>query len=250
MHAHITGDPEAAHVARTVSMKTQGHISGWLQSRFRDHAERTALWKQSKRASAAATERTEISATALVNDASLTVVTRPPSWKGFKATFSISFDNKTTFQTINAHMGNDTLCLEWQGTSPSRVGASLCYPSKDPSLNRDVDQHWVSHDDATVRPAKDATMCLTNERLAPDADMLFYNASFFCYFLFVTFKIFALSCVHLCVCVCSSGPPSSSSSFPTLNMMAVESCGFFFSYPSCECQNTCIFGMRLINSSF
>jgi phospholipase C len=42
-----------------------------------------------------------------------------------------------------------------------RVGVSPCYPSHDPSRNRDPTQKWMWTADATIRPLQNASLCVT-----------------------------------------------------------------------------------------
>lgn len=72
------------------------------------------------------------------------------------------------FQTISTSTLTNTkktpYCLTWSNTS-SILQTSLCYPSSNPSTNRDPSQWWdVVTDDATVHPYGRPDLCLTNDK--------------------------------------------------------------------------------------
>lgn len=166
VHAHVLGGPDPASDARDLAGRRQGHVSEWVQSRYEKHVVKTMEWRQSKQASVGP-------------NASYTVMTRPPSMSGWKATFKLSFEDKINFQTINTEVAGDDYCLDSSaaGSSGGPVGYSKCYPSTAPGTNRDSDQHWVVLTDTTIRPASHPDMCLTNVLVSPPDDFAVYNVS-------------------------------------------------------------------------
>ena len=203
VHAHVVGGRNASEdVAIFLGGGTsQQDVSKWLQERYKTHAGNTYAWQRSKAAGgssggsggssspapAAAPAAAAASTAAAAAAATLRVISQPPSMKDWYGIFQINFGGsgggKSDVQTISVKakptakeskgdgaasvVGANEFCLEWQNTSV-HVGYSNCYPSSDPSTNRDKDQQWVAHDDATVRPARHPTMCLTNVRMSPE----------------------------------------------------------------------------------
>ena len=171
VHAHVGGAVQAAAAHATfVASAAQKDVSAWLQSQYNAHSASTAAWQQSKRQAAS-------------RAAPLTVMSRPPSMSGCVATFAITYEDGVPVQTINAAKSksqgghsNGSYCLEWQNTT-SHVGYSDCYPTEAPGTNRDKEQHWIVHKDATIRPAEHSGFCLTNDREAPGGAWLTFTVS-------------------------------------------------------------------------
>ena len=149
-------------------IKTQGQVSQWLQDTYNAHKHKTLAWKASKKAAHAKTNSTPILGLETLRgftqpiEGQQWLLNRMPNMTGTgKMTFSMKW--------VNASAANATtlLCLDGAGM---RAGANLtishCYPSPDPAVNRDADQWWTLHKDATIRPFADDSLCVTNRLFA------------------------------------------------------------------------------------
>ena len=71
---------------------------------------------------------------------------------------SLSLDSAVVSSTSN----NTEYCLDVGGapSNGTRVAISRCFPSSDPARNRDIAQHVVLGNDATIRPFHDSSLCV------------------------------------------------------------------------------------------
>ena len=147
VHAHLAGVTKEEcdrHV------RTQGHVSDWLQKCFKRHAETTQQWQDSK------------------VQVEYEVAAQPWGANWAHTSWDVNKANDTIFNTVSLR-NVPTLCLDYKGNaqSPSAgdlVGVSNCL-DKNPDHNRDVAQRWVWHPDATVRPFANKRLCMTIDLL-------------------------------------------------------------------------------------
>ena len=145
VHAHLAGHKFPSHIAQ------QGLVGDWLQERFAEHKNKTLAWKKSKAASAA----------------TFSIVVQP--------VFQLEIDSKNWKiyrnetlpglpMTITNWLPSATYCLDNGDWSEGVVvTVSICYPSPLPWDNRDKCQHWLVHNDATIRPFYNASLCMQND---------------------------------------------------------------------------------------
>lgn len=152
---------------------TQGELSEWLVSQYESHVTSTKDWLLSKQESAG-----EVKVVAKVKPL-FVGHDQDPNWVlnglPFGATDDTYSDSKAPYITLSTNKlrrrGTDEpYCLDaGQGKVGSRVTASACYPSRDPSNNRDPMQHFNMHPDGTLRlynPKGDDHLCVTNSVFA------------------------------------------------------------------------------------
>lgn len=145
----------------------------WLQTQYKLHAARTHRWRKSK-----------------LQEFDLTVVIQPEDWY-YKSRFADhawhlngllfgepnKYNSSAAFITVSTwnlrtnttdDNSNDAVpyCLDaGHGRVGDKIKVSACYPSEDPSLNRDVFQHFVLRDDGALQfydPRASEELCITN----------------------------------------------------------------------------------------
>ena len=155
-HAALHGESFPHH------LRIQGEVSEWMQSKFLHHKEVTRQWKNSKSASPKVGLQPLVQPMKQPDPSQQWLLSR--HWRANQ-----TVDAKMTFSLT----WNDTLmCLDGAGmTNGSVLTVSKCYPNPDPSTNRDKDQQWVLHEDASLRPYNgDRDLCVTNNYFPQQSD--------------------------------------------------------------------------------
>eukprot|EP01126_Amoeba_proteus_P037221 TRINITY_DN3830_c0_g2_i4.p1 TRINITY_DN3830_c0_g2~~TRINITY_DN3830_c0_g2_i4.p1 ORF type:complete len:665 (+),score=120.37 TRINITY_DN3830_c0_g2_i4:195-2189(+) len=163
--SHLSDQPFPHHV------KYQHQVSQVNQNFLHHHLKRTRDWKASKRHyTTNTTTKTEVQQYLLYcapagyeywvdNTWNVNHVQAVP-WM----TISTKYLSSVQFFPTTSTTETTPYCLDSGVTlKPGTVvGVSLCYPSSDPTKNRDISQHWILAPDATIRPFQDQSLCLTN----------------------------------------------------------------------------------------
>ena len=161
-HSTLTGNPVPDH--------DQTAHAHWLETQYKLHAARTLRWRQSK-------------------DSDLRVVIQPGDWyaksrvsdhawhmNGLPFGEPNTFNSSTPFITVSTwdlrteptDIDDDAVpyCLDaGHGRVGSALRVSACYPSEDPTANRDVLQRFVLRGDGALQfydPRATEDLCVTN----------------------------------------------------------------------------------------
>lgn len=169
---HLGGRGAAKEMQREKAMpQRQGELSEWLQQQYQNHECATKDWiesKLSRNASVVAKVRSDYRGKRQDNQWDLNGLP-------FGSTNPDDADSTSPYITLSTHQltkpgTSDPFCLDGgTGEAGSVVKASLCYPSRDPDSNRDAMQHFVLHNDGTLRlynPQGEDHLCVTNSVFA------------------------------------------------------------------------------------
>eukprot|EP00040_Diaphanoeca_grandis_P022383 m.120115 g.120115 ORF g.120115 m.120115 type:complete len:679 (-) comp28788_c0_seq1:129-2165(-) len=146
VHAHLAGGG-----GDTRNITKQGHVATWTQAATHAHITRTAEWQESKASGGRQLKCTAHTSTAAVE------------WVANSSTIS------TTISTLVVRSPqNSSYCMSAAAVEGAIVGVTVCYPaslSDDVTRkhNRDAEQLWVVHNDASVRPASSPSLCITTQ---------------------------------------------------------------------------------------
>lgn len=159
-----------AHGDRQIPRR-QGELSEWLVKQYKSHECATNAWIESKYArnvSVVAKVRQDYRGPHQDNQWDLNGLpygsTNPGDAGSVAPYITLSTRNLRGSGTL------DPYCLDGgTGEAGSVIKASLCYPSRAPDVNRDAKQHFVLHNDGTLRlhnPAGEDHLCVTNSVFA------------------------------------------------------------------------------------
>jgi hypothetical protein len=177
VHANLIDEPFPAHVT------AQGEVEAWAQAAFAKHKDQTLRWKATKaRAQSAPSVPKHIDGErAVAKVAPVDVGSAPTQDVHYTLAVQAELDhhdhgrswhittsNATRTVTLSMQHHATLWCMDGGDmANATYVGVSACYPSADPVLNRDASQQWVRPSDATVRPANNTELCVTNTALEP-----------------------------------------------------------------------------------
>jgi phospholipase C len=151
----------------------QGELSEWLVRQYNNHKEETKKWLSSK-----SLEHADV--VAKVKSKYIGPY-EDPNWDlnglPYGSTDNTYINSTAPYITLSTHNLRHSIlgthsqkkapyCLDaGDGVAGSTITASVCYPSPNPDTNRDAMQHWVLHNDGTLRlfnPNGPDTLCVTN----------------------------------------------------------------------------------------
>jgi phospholipase C len=151
-HALVNGIPLPTHLVE------QSQVGAWLQDQFLAHKDRTLAWRQSKKEVAALRVAVQSSAVPHFFVENQWEITRNAS---------LAYDIISTKTLVS---GKTPYCLDANGGV--NVTVSLCYPSAEPSFNRDIDQQWRFHrNGSTIRWFGNVSRCLTTHKLEDSTEV-------------------------------------------------------------------------------
>eukprot|EP00605_Chrysophyceae_sp_TOSAG23-4_P001706 GSChrysophyteH1.ASY1.ANO1.1875.1 assembled CDS len=151
----------------------QGQLSEWLVDQYSTHEVQTKEWMESKKPGHTTVQaKTKSEYLGPYEDYCWNM-------NGMKhgSVDNTYIESKAPYITLSTHTlrrsilgkhskSDHAYCLDaGAGTAGATLGASLCYPSPDPDANRDAMQHFVLHNDGTLRlynPEGEDKLCVTN----------------------------------------------------------------------------------------
>jgi len=177
VHANVIGEPFPSHVQR------QGDVEAYVSAAFAEHKQRTLRWRATKALSQSAPSvpKHVDGRPAIAKVAALDVGAAPGRDARYELAVQAELDhhdhgrswhittaNGTASVTLSMKHHETLWCMDGGAMDNGTfVGVSACYPSADPVLNRDPSQQWVRPSDATIRPANNTDLCITNTALEP-----------------------------------------------------------------------------------
>ena len=75
----------------------------------------------------------------------------------------LAMNKSRAFETLSVNISNTNWCLDGGDQKlDSKITLSICYPSREPSNNRDKSQQWLLNvNDNSLRIASNQSLCLT-----------------------------------------------------------------------------------------